>query len=104
MSKKDTQLIALKGYAPPAPPEPAPELKAADRDKVKARVRTLLGDSPMEHWKLVHLAKHHARVTDGISTITTPQVHDVIAEMATGDEFEKGYGKTVAQVEPEVIE
>lgn len=88
--KKNTQPIALKGYTPPDPPEPAPELKPAQITKVKNRVKTLLAGGPLEHWYLTHLATHHARVDDGIAKITAPQVREVLTGMT--DDFEPGYG------------
>ena len=98
-----TIIYALKDYEPPAPPAPAPELKQADVDKVKARVRTLLADGPMEELKLVHHTTHEARHTDGIATITAAQVKQVIAEMGAGDEFKEGMGKVAVAVEPEPL-
>jgi len=89
-------IYALKDYEPPAPPSPAPDLKPAEVDKVKGRVRTLLADGPMEELKLVHLTTHEARHTDNIATITAAQVRQVLGEMATGDEFKEGMGKVAA--------
>jgi len=95
-----TKIYALKDYEPPAPPAPAPDLKPAEVDKVKARVRTLLAAGPMEELMLIHHTTHEARHTDGIATITGAQVEQVLGQMALGDEFKEGMGKIAAVAEP----
>lgn len=118
MPQKNTDLLADKSYVKPDPPAPAPELTTTQKNKVKARITSILKNGPgikhmvwdgssgaegefkpelipagpMETWKVVHFTCHQGRALDGIETLTGTQVKEVIEEMKREGAFAKGFG------------
>jgi hypothetical protein len=108
MPVKNTKILADKDYTPPEPPTPAKPLTVAQKNKVKARITSILKNGPglknalgvdipggpMETWKVTHFTCHKSRKLDGVPTLTTAQVAEVISEMKEAEDFAPGYDGT----------
>jgi hypothetical protein len=93
-----SDLIALKGYTPPDNSNPPlKDLTQIEKDKIKARVRTILSGKAMAKWELVHRATAHARYYDNIDEVKAIHIRQILEEMKGEDEFEVGYGGVISQ-------